>query len=558
VTGTSEPTATDPLIGKVAADRYRILEPIAKGGMGRIYKAEQVGLGRMVALKVLDDRTLDPEGFRKRFTLEAATSAKLSHPNIVVVHDYGSFELDGVRRYFMAMELIDGPTLSAVLKQEGRLPLARAAFIAREVARALRDAHRQGVVHRDLKPSNVMLVARQDGEHVKVLDFGIAKVMQTEDDSEEQLTHEGVLVGTPRYMSPEQLTGGAVDPRSDLYSLGVLLFQMISGRTPHAARDHMQAFVAHLQEPMPELPEDVVNDVPPALRDVIRTCLQKTPTERFADATAFLGALDAASANLPGWMVAGGPVSSGEHQMPRMSGAPEDPSYPSYLTGSGPRSVASVVGTPPPQPLPTAGPDAPTRVERPDPTPAPVAPAPASPAVDSSSGSRAGLVATIGVLVALLVGVVAWALSRSPNETSAPPPTTTAHAPTPPPTTTTPPPTTAPIEPEPARFRLTIASTPLGATVTESGRVVGQTPITLELDPEALLTAPREYRLELEGHAPYLFTQGPSARDVEVMASLVALPARPVRGERPVRTERPRGDGPAIGPPEDRMLKTSR
>jgi serine/threonine-protein kinase len=555
VTGTPEQTTADPLIGKVAAERYRILEPIAKGGMGRIYKAEQVGLGRMVALKILDDRTADPEGFRKRFTLEAATSAKLSHPNIVIVHDYGSFEIEGMRRYFMAMELIDGPTLGAVLKQEGRLPLARAAFIAREVARALRDAHRQGVVHRDLKPSNVMLAERQDGEHVKVLDFGIAKVMQTQDDGEEQLTHEGVLVGTPRYMSPEQLTGGTVDPRSDLYSLGVLLFQMISGRTPHAARDHMQAVVAHLQDPTPELPDDVVNDVPPALRDVIRTCMQKTPTERYGDATAFLRALDAAAAELAGWTNLGGPVSSGEHLRPRLSGfgAPEDPSYPS---GSGPRSVVSVVGTPATQPLPTVSPEAPTRVDRPDPTPAPV---PATAAASPPPGSRAALVGTIGVLVALLVGVVAWALSRGPVETPAPAPTTAAHEPTPPPTTPAPPPTTTTVvEAEPARFRLTIASTPLGATVTESGRVVGQTPLTLELEAEPLRQAPREYRLELEGHAPYLFTQGPSARDVEVMASLVALPTRPVRSERPVRTERPRADGPAIGPPEDRMLKTSR
>jgi len=224
VTGNPETASTDPLVGRLAADRYRILEPIAKGGMGRIYKAEQVGLGRMVALKVLDDRSADPEGFRRRFTLEASTSAKLSHPNIVVVHDYGSFEIEGARRYFMAMELIDGPTLGALLKQEGgRLSLGRAAFIAKEIARALRDAHRQGVVHRDLKPSNVMLVARQDGEHVKVLDFGIAKVMQVDDEQEGQPTQEGVLVGPPRYMSPEQPMGGVVDPRPDPCPPGLLL-----------------------------------------------------------------------------------------------------------------------------------------------------------------------------------------------------------------------------------------------------------------------------------------------------------------------------------------------
>jgi len=550
VTGEAESTASvDPLIGSIAADRYRILAPLAKGGMGRIYKAEQVGLGRMVALKVLDDRTAAPDGFRTRFTREAATGAKLSHPNIVVVHDYGSFEIDGSRRYFMAMELIDGPTLGALLKREGgRLPLGRAAFIAKEIARALRDAHKQGVVHRDLKPSNVMLVERQDGEHVKVLDFGIAKVMQADDDAVEQLTHEGVFVGTPRYMSPEQLTGGVVDPRSDLYSLGVLLYQMIAGRTPHAARDHLQAAVAHLQDPTPELPEDVASEVPAELREVIRTCMQKSPTDRYADATAFLRALEVAAAVLPGWTTVD--AASGELRVSRGFGAPEDPSYPS---ASGPRSMVGAT----PRPL-LHDPDAPTTMGR---TPPPLL-APTPSAEPAGSRSRAGLVGTIGVLVAVLIGVVTWALSRPPAESAR----DGAHTQAEPPATSTPPtpvpPTPRVEEPASTRFRLTIASTPLGATVTElddtgTTRVLGQTPLSIELDAAVLGATPREYRLELAGHAPYLFTQGPSPRDVEVMATLAVSP-RPVRGDRPVRPVRPPSDGPSIRPPEDRMLKTSR
>ncbi|GAB4207735.1 MAG: hypothetical protein OHK0013_25600 [Sandaracinaceae bacterium] len=558
----SAPETVDPLIGQVAADRYRILEPIARGGMGRIYKAEQVGLGRLVALKVLDDRSNDPEGFRKRFTLEAATSAKLSHPNIVIVHDYGSFELDGVRRYFMAMELIEGPTLGALLKQHGgRLPVGRAAFIAREIARALRDAHRHGVVHRDLKPSNVMLVERADGDHVKVLDFGIAKVMQgaQEQEGEEQLTREGVLVGTPRYMSPEQLTGGTVDARSDLYSLGVLLYQMLAGRTPYAAKDHVQAIVAHLQDPLPELPDEVVHEVPPALRDVIRTCMQKSPAERYADATAFLRALDAAAAGLPGWA---GPPASGELPIARGSGsfsASEDPSYPS---GSGPRALGSLITAPSSPSVATPAPavaDAPTRIGR----RGYAGPREAETSAEQSapSHSRAGLVATVGMSVLLVGALAAWGLSRVTTAVEPEPPAPPGTAP---PTPVAPPPTPPPAPtPAPTRFRLTIASTPVGASVIEDGVTIGATPLTVELDAATLRTAPRAYRLELPGHAPYLFTQGPSERDVEVMASLVALPEtsdRPTRPVRTIRPTRPRDEGAAIGPgtPEDRMLKTSR
>ena len=539
--GHPAPESTDSLLGEVLGGRYRVIELIARGGMGRIYKAEQLELGRIVALKILDDTNHDPEGFRKRFTLEASTSAKLSHPNIVVVHDYGSFELEGRRRHFMAMEFIDGPTLSQLLKGEGgRLPLERALFITREIARALRDAHKNGVVHRDLKPSNVMLVDRADGEHVKVVDFGIAKVAQgpEQDDPEgEQLTREGMFVGTPRYMSPEQLSGDPVDARSDIYSLGVLLYQMVGGRTPHAAKDAVQALLVHLKEPTPELPAEVVGEVPVVVRDIIRTCLQKNPADRFQDATAFIRALAAASS------ASQGSTTSSTEFSARLSG-----DY--ALTSS---SVTPIPGEA--QGLPSI------------PTPAPVlglgdsAPRGALPGSDTprpAPTSRGLWIAAALVVGLLAIGGLAWS-GLPAGQPADPPPTSSSPPPTlgtvtPPATSARPPEPTPPTVVEPVRFGLTIDSTPRGASVLEGTTPIGHTPLTVELEAEPLRATPRTYRVELRGFAPYEFTQGASERDLTVHAALVALRSRPIR------RSTPEGDGQPVRlpPPEDRMLKTSR
>jgi serine/threonine-protein kinase len=285
--------AGDDLAGVVVAGKYRVQRLVATGGMGRIYLAEQLPLERPVALKVLDSRYVqgdqDP-GFQKRFLLEAATVAKLSHPNTVRIFDYGRFEGGGLETYFMVMEYLEGRTLRQALRQEGPLAPARAVEVVREVARALREAHRHGIVHRDLKPSNVMLVPTDEGEIVKVLDFGIAKLVR---DDTEDLTMGGKFIGSPRYMAPEQIRHTQLDGRTDLYSLGVLLFEVLTGRVPFRGEKAVQTLVMHLNDPVPPLRLRGGAPPPPELEALVLRCLAKKPDDRFADVEAFIAALDA-------------------------------------------------------------------------------------------------------------------------------------------------------------------------------------------------------------------------------------------------------------------------
>src|SRR4051812_9846807 len=229
----------DPLIGKVLNERFKILEPLGVGGMGKVYKAMQSPLERLVALKVLNPKyagAKDP-GFERRFFLEAAMTAKLHHPNTITVHDYGRTE-DGM--LFIAMELLEGETLQQLLLKVKALPWQRALSIGSQIARSLREAHKLGVIHRDLKPANVMVMHDETGtDMVKVLDFGLVKTFLPDAAApvnEPELTQAGVLLGSPLYMAPEAAKNEA-DPRSDIYSLGVLLYQTITGRPPFTGKD---------------------------------------------------------------------------------------------------------------------------------------------------------------------------------------------------------------------------------------------------------------------------------------------------------------------------------
>lgn len=261
------------------AGRYRRGPLIATGGMGKIYRAEQVKLGRTVALKVLASAVSGHDDeFRQRFELEAATCAQLTHPNVVTVFDYGAF-MDGDREAcYMVMELVDGITLSNLIKKTGPLPADRVLKLARQIGRALRAAHAIDVVHRDLKPSNVMMVQTDEGESVKVLDFGLAKV--TRDDAPD-LTHSGKFLGSPRYMSPEQIRGGAVDGRSDIYSLGVMMYQMLCGDTPFGAEKVVHTLMAHLNQEVPPMTERGHTDASPELQALVYKCLEKEPEKRW-------------------------------------------------------------------------------------------------------------------------------------------------------------------------------------------------------------------------------------------------------------------------------------
>jgi serine/threonine-protein kinase len=268
--------------GTLVAGKYRIDAFIARGGMGHVHLATQLPLGRRVALKIVTQQPGDA-AFRERFFLEASTCARLTHANVVVVYDYGETEQGDL---FTVMEYLGSRSLARTLKTEGRIEPLRACGLAFQIGRALRVAHRAGVVHRDLKPSNVMLLENPDDgselDLVKVLDFGLAQVLQEPGAQEERLTRAGMLLGSPRYMSPEQVRGRAVDPRSDIYAFGVILFQMLTGRPPFDSKHPNEILAQHLRDVPPKL-SDVVEDadMPPQLQSVVSRCLQKMPGARY-------------------------------------------------------------------------------------------------------------------------------------------------------------------------------------------------------------------------------------------------------------------------------------
>ncbi len=283
----------DPLIGVEVNGKFRIIEEVAAGGMGKIYRAEQLPLGRVVAVKVLHSRfteSPDDPAFRKRFFLEASILSKLQHPNIVTVFDYGRIETVADEAYFMAMEYLPGETLHKRLKREGALTTETTVSVIRQIAKGLREAHRHDVVHRDLKPANVMLSPDEAGEEsVKILDFGLVKVLR--DDSEE-LTKEGSFLGSPRYMSPEQIAHGRVDLRADIYSLGVILYQCLCGKAPFEAEHSVHILMAHLHAPVPPFEERSPGvAVPEPLGALALRCLAKHPDGRPASMDEFLQAL---------------------------------------------------------------------------------------------------------------------------------------------------------------------------------------------------------------------------------------------------------------------------
>ncbi len=264
----------EELVGRTIANgRYEIVRLLGEGGMGAVYQARQVAMDRMVALKLIQSELVRNQAAAARFHREMKLTARIEHPNTIRVYDFG--EAEG--QLFLTMELLRGHTLAAVLAQSRRLELPRIVRIATQVCRALQAAHSEGVVHRDLKPDNVMLL-EQYGEHdvVKVLDFGVAKSL---DQQEAGMTTAGAVIGTPAYMSAEQAMGAPVDQRSDLYSLGIMLYEMASGRVPFTAPALTALLVAHATEAPPPLAQ-VAPGVPPGLVALIDELLRKDPAAR--------------------------------------------------------------------------------------------------------------------------------------------------------------------------------------------------------------------------------------------------------------------------------------
>ena len=257
------------LVGQVIGGRYRLEARLATGGMGEVYRATHVELGRSLALKLMRPELSGDPSFVERFRREAMTASRLGHPHIVDIIDSGS---EGGRFYFV-MEFLDGKTLSSLISG-GPISLPLALDLTTQIAEALDVAHRAGVVHRDLKPDNVIVLARERGPFVKLVDFGIAKVVALSPD-QKQTTH-GVIMGTPQYMAPEQAAGVALDARADIYALGLILFELLTGHPPLTGQTAPLVMSAHIAQVPPELP----TRFPAVLRALVAKMLAKRPGDR--------------------------------------------------------------------------------------------------------------------------------------------------------------------------------------------------------------------------------------------------------------------------------------
>ncbi|HXJ31499.1 MAG TPA: serine/threonine-protein kinase, partial [Gemmatimonadales bacterium] len=273
------------LVGQVVADRYHVIKKLGEGGMGQVYLAEHVKMGRRSAIKVMSPSMVHDPDAVARFNREAANASRITHPNVCAVYDFGETP-EGL--IYLAMEFVEGEPLTAIIEREGALPIARATAIFKQTADALQAAHDLGIVHRDLKPDNIMVARTRDGaDLVKVVDFGIAKAVGG-DEAGQKVTKTGLVVGTPEFMSPEQLSGDKVDGRSDLYSLALVYFRMLTGELPFQADSVQETMVKRLTDEPSKLAETRPDlSFPDGLQQVIDAALARTPADRYQTVAKF-------------------------------------------------------------------------------------------------------------------------------------------------------------------------------------------------------------------------------------------------------------------------------
>ena len=500
----------DPLIGRVLNGRFRIVEPLGSGGMGKVYKAVQSPLDRVVALKILNPNfpaEKDP-AFKRRFFLEASLTSKLRHPNTVTVIDYGQTD-DGI--FFIAMEFLDGQTLAEVLAQEKTLVWSRVLDIGQQICRSLREAHKLGVIHRDLKPANVMLLNEADQDMVKVLDFGLVKSFLADlSPGDPEVTQNGVFLGSPQYMAPEQARNIA-DPRSDVYSLGILMYQMLIGRPPFLGKDYLEVIFLHMKEPPKRLRDARPGlDVPAEVEAVLLKCLEKDPLARYQSMDELLEAIRYAA------QISG---ASGIFPERRSGVHPTPPPLPAIGSGVHPRSF-----TPPPEANTMA-------IDIAEEEPA---------AMRARALQRLFLIG--GILLSLAAGFVAvWAFMPHTRVPEPPPPVVVA----PPPAVKPAPPPEPPAPVERKMVRFHVSTDPAGAHVFVGRHDLGATPALFELPagPDGMASA--EMVLVLDGYPNQAITSGGSG-DVAVNAKLqkkvvtrVPTPVPLTREEREKEREAP-------------------
>ncbi|MBI3181794.1 MAG: serine/threonine protein kinase [Myxococcales bacterium] len=457
---------SDELIGRTLDGRFRIVEPIGAGAMGRVYRAVQAPFDRPVALKVLDKSAAlasDP-AFRKRFLLEAALTSKLRHPNTVTVIDYGCTR-EGV--YYLAMEYLSGETLEELLDRVEALPWERALFIAAQICRSLREAHNLGLVHRDLKPANVMLLSSDsDTDQVKVLDFGLVKSFIPGGQSVpvQAITQQGVFLGSPHYVAPEQAEHNQADPRSDIYSLGVLLYESLTGKPPFTGKSVLEVVSRHLSErPPPMAPPRPELAIPPPVHALVARCLEKDPDRRFQSMDEVLEALQRAGAP--------------ERRRPRRR---RRWAVPLMLAASAALGGGGVLAA----------------------------------QWMTAPSALAELVSRVNLGAALLAKPVVRQLPEPEPERKV-----------------------AFTSPATVRFR--IDSLPQGARVAVAGKVIGTTPVELDLPSGPDGRASASLALSLQGHHPLSFTASAPGPRVELLQKLQAIKPEPKRRVRPTKAKSP-------------------
>ncbi|MFH2005119.1 MAG: serine/threonine-protein kinase [bacterium] len=307
VDGTFLRQCSDPRTGTKVGN-YLLMGPLGEGGMGQVYRGEHVVIGKEVAIKVLRQTLAKQEQVVKRFLMEARAASMIRHPNIVDVTDFGQFP-DGCS--FFVMEFLDGPDLAKAITREGRLPLYRAVNILTQVSRALHACHIKGIAHRDLKPENIILLAREgrrdiirlpsdpsvdpvvesEGRYdeVKILDFGIAKIQETTAVLDHESMTKGLVFGSPYYLSPEQATGKPGDHRSDIYALGVIFFEMLTGDVPFGGDTAADIMRSHLRDPVPSMADCRPDlNIPDEAQQLVQRAMAKTPQDRQRSAAVFL------------------------------------------------------------------------------------------------------------------------------------------------------------------------------------------------------------------------------------------------------------------------------
>lgn len=503
------------LIGQVLDGRYRVESVLGQGGMGMVFRGVQTSVQRPVALKTLHPQLAMAPAFFERFRREAEIASRLHHPNIITIFDFGRTP-DGLCYY--VMEYLAGESLRQRVKREGPFTLRQAAAVLEQAAAGVAHAHHQQVIHRDLKPHNIMLTEVDGHEYVKVLDFGLVKALEQED--EEQLTSTGQVLGTPQYMPPEQAGGEVVDQRSDLFSLAGVFFYCLTGHSPYGANSVRKALTLSLAGEVPPVATYRQGAaVPKAIDELLWKGLRPEKDDRFQTAEEFVQALEAALAGVPDSLLdaaptftpEGGDAGSGSSSASRKSAGSK--------SGARSKSVSAVS-----KPLPRST----SRVE--GGTLASAAPAKsgsssqASQSQSQASAAATGvplgaLVAGAAVMVLIIGGAVAWKNSSRVEPAPAPRPDVVTAVPT----------KVEPVAEAPAALKITLKSTPEGAEVMEGEVVIGTTPLTIDWPRGAT----RSLTLKASGHKDLQKTLRPEADQVLEFALEASTGKAPTGGKKP-------------------------